>query len=171
MLAYQTEEMEGVEMSWCSALVQALNRGIRVTLPLSIASGAVLFICPVRTWLHIDQMNEVRLVLAFVFLATTVSWILGLLAWIFRLGARVQTKDPTRDVLGRLSADEKAVLREHVESGRKSMIHSLGNGAAFGLVHKGIMYQPSPFGRPGSISMNITDEAWDYLQKHPSLLD
>jgi hypothetical protein len=104
--------------------------------------------------------------------ATTCSSVIGLLAWLFKRGdARIQKRDLLLRALKGLAADEKAVLKEHRDKGMKSMMHSFGNGAAMGLVRKGVMYIPSPVHRPGSISINVTDEAWDLLCQHPELLE
>jgi hypothetical protein len=69
-----------------------------------------------------------------------------------------------------MSGDEKAVICEYVQQDKKSLFQHIGNGAAMGLVRKGILYQPAQIRRGMETPLNLDDDVWNYLKKHPRLL-
>lgn len=156
----------------CS-VIDVFKKSPRITLPLSVAIGIILFM-PAAVYLRLglnSPQGTFRTTLGVFFILSFVSFISWLVvAPVVQCSKWIRGRMSLTRLLRALSEDERSVLREHIHKGLKSMDHSVGSGVALGLVHKGILYQPSSIGRPGSIPLNVTDQVWEYLQKHPCVL-
>lgn len=160
-------------MSEIGELVQVLRQSTITALPLSITSGFMLF-APTRLldWFRVPAIEgPLRIQMVFLFLLSSIVS-MGLIVKqpVERFSDKRRRDSSLRESFSDLSQDEKTLLNEHLKNGTKSMLHPIGSGTAHGLVKKGIMFVPSPVGRPGVIAFNIRDDAWTYLKKHPALL-
>lgn len=85
--------------------------------------------------------------------------------------------DIYKDSLQRLSAEEKAYLRGYILDNTKTQYFEVTDGVVQGLVAAKILYRSASItGRYSKsyipmIAYNIQPWAWEYLNKHPELLD
>lgn len=82
--------------------------------------------------------------------------------------------ESTRKRLHNLTEDEKDLLRRYTQNGTRTQYFPIGDGVVRGLEVAGIIYIPGG-SMVGSlltgVAYNLKDVAWDYLQKHPEVLD
>ena len=71
-----------------------------------------------------------------------------------------------------LSSAEKQILKKYIDKDTQSQQLGTMDGIAEGLVAKRILYRSSSLGTADAyFAYNIQPWAWDYLKKHPELLE
>jgi len=82
-------------------------------------------------------------------------------------------KEEKEKRLHSLSSEEKAILKDYLDNDTKTRPFSFFSGTHKGLVASGVLYTSSDISMPGrdTFDYNINPWAWDYLRKHPELID
>ena len=74
--------------------------------------------------------------------------------------------------LNRLTEDEKQILRFYIAKQTRANVLRYDDGIVQSLVSDGIIYQSASLGNMlEGFAHNISEFAWDYLYKHPHLLN
>ena len=88
--------------------------------------------------------------------------------WLFR----IQSRRIVKERLHSLTEDEKQILRYYIYEKTKTNVLQIGDGIVNGLESSRIIFRSTNAGSLiGGFSYNITDFAWDYLNKNQRLLD
>jgi len=70
-----------------------------------------------------------------------------------------------------LTLPEKEILRGFIFNQTRSQTLSITDGNVKGLEHSKVIYRSSNLGSYSGFAYNIQQWAWEYLNKHPELLD
>ena len=73
--------------------------------------------------------------------------------------------------LHHLSSSERQVLKTFIEQDTKTQMFKVTDGIVGGLERAGMLYRASDWMKGSRIAFNMSDWVWDYLKKHPYLLD
>lgn len=77
-----------------------------------------------------------------------------------------------RKYLTTLSPPEREILRRFIHDNTKTITLDISSGVHAGLQAKRVIYRPTTLSRQYTdFDFNIQPWAWDYLRKHPYLLD
>ena len=91
---------------------------------------------------------------------------------VIRRRKKQRFKERIEGRLEKLTEEEKQILRfYHVKETRSNKL-KVDDGVVSGLVSAGIIYRSASVGDMlEGFAHNITDVAWDYIHKHPEILD
>lgn len=158
-------------------LLEALKLPVRVFVGLALATGVLLY-AP-EGFVHTLGLEELRAEhrmwtgLVFLGSCAVAGVALGLPVWNV---VRTQVRNRWlafrgRKYLHKLSPGEKEVLRGYIHQDTKTQVFWPGDGNVQELKAQGIVRRAGNVGFTSGFSYNIQPWAWDYLQRHPELLD
>ena len=163
-------------------LIQYLQLPKRVAWPL-------VFVCALLLWgpesfnkgLGLDLfINEYRIWVGVTFLFFLATGLTPLFPWLYQhITHEIQKRKiikQAKDKLSALTTEEKIVFNGFINNKTKARDLNIQDGVVSRLLNEGLIklaYNVSYGGRRGShtFPINITDFAWDYLHKHPELLE
>lgn len=153
--------------------IEILKLGKLPAFVISIISWVLLLIpLPFQQFISIDTITQKYR--SYIGLCAVFFTVYFLLILIYECGARkIKNFRIERAIIGRLknlSNDEKEILIPYIRQRVRTQYHSIDNGVANGLEAKHVLYQASSVGN-GGFPYNIQDIAYDYLLKHPQLLE
>lgn len=144
---------------------------------LAIASGFLLFARD--KWLETIGLSEFapkyKAYIGIIFLLACALLASQILSWLYlrvserRKWAR-KIKNATKH-LNSLTEEEKGMLRGYIESSSRTQYLPIGSGVVRGLEWDMILIQASDIGDLEDWPYNIQPWAWDYLHKHPEILN
>lgn len=159
-------------------LIEALELPVRTLAGLTLATGLLLFgpetfisrmglagfLEDYRTWIGLTFLVSASTVLVAI---TGPLWSVA--------GSELRQRWVAfrhRGHLKRLTPGEKEVLRGYLEADTRTRHFWLGEGNVRELEAHGILRRASNVGSSGAgFPFNVQPWAWDYLQKHPELLE
>lgn len=159
-------------------LLEFLKLAPRYLLAVALFSGLLLFL-PEGT---LERMRLLQFAedhshwLGVAFLLSAIVWGIDIFirtcSLVVGFHGRHQARVLTIQRLHALTEDEKQILRYYIAQGTRSNKLRIDNGVVNGLVAAGIIYRASDMGSMlQGFAHNITDIAWNYLHKHPRLLE
>lgn len=165
-------------IEFIKALLEGLKLGPRHYVAISVFTGVLLFCDPdllERIALR-DFAEDYRTVLGFAFVAACTLVAVGLGSGVLaRVGGWWRQRKFQGEVLQRLQClteDEKQILRFYVVHQTKTNTLRVNDGVVNGLVASGILYRAAAVGDlVQGFAHNLSEEAWQYLQIDPSVLD
>jgi len=159
--------------SWVSKIYERSQRFMIAVL----ATSALLLFLPgkILSWFALDTLvthYKTQIGFAFVFSAvTTISYPIEYLAKsVHQWGMSRIYWGRIRDRLHHLSADEKHVLRPFIAENKRTKYCYFNNGTAAELRLCRILYIPNTRFLMSNCPHTMSDRVWDYLHKHPDLL-
>jgi len=89
------------------------------------------------------------------------------------LTKRLSIERKRKQRLHNLSSDEKEILRDYREKDTRTRPFSMFSGLSKDLEIASVLYKSTIINDPGrrTYDYNISSWAWDYLKKHPELLE
>jgi Super-infection exclusion protein B len=90
-----------------------------------------------------------------------------------KISNRMESKKKQEKLLLSTSRVEKEVLSRYLIQDTTTVAFDYRDGVVNGLIAKGILYRASQASNPMSFNfdINIQTWSWDYLQKHPEILE
>ena len=159
-------------------ILDALKLAPRYLAAISVACAFLLFThAAVLQWLHVaDFAQNNRQWVSLVFISTTILFLVDRATEVRRIYRDRQiTAEAEKRRLKRLNAlteEEKQILRFYIAKQTRTNYLRIGDGVVQGLEASGIIYQAHSIGDVlDGFAYNITEFAWEYLQKHHALLD
>jgi hypothetical protein len=158
-------------------LLQLLKLAPRYLIALGLMAGFMLFANEALLQrlgvLEFAQHN--RAILGMALIVTSALFLVGLAADIWRWfkgwRARRKFRSQVRQRLHALTEDEKQILRFYIAKQTRANFLRIDDGVVRGLEAKGIIYRSSTMGDVfEGFAYNLSDTAWEYLNKHQSLL-
>lgn len=160
-----------------AGLLNAVKLAPRYLAPVGVVAGLLLFLpkeqLEVLSVYQFAQDNRPVIGLTFLFTAAALTFALLGYIWtpIARARRRRQFNRRMHQRLGRLSEDEKQILRFYMAEQTRSNSLRVSDGVVQGLVSEGIIYRSANMGDMiDGFAHNISEEAWNYLHEHQSLL-
>jgi len=158
-------------------ILEVLKLAPRYLIALAISAGLFLFV-PDK-WLKVvdiyDFAHNYRpwFAITFVF-----SCVLLVIDWSIKINARIKHSKATAEAsnrrlqrLHRLTEAEKQILRFYIQNNTRTNVLRIDDGVVNGLVTARIIFPAANVGNIiEGLAHNISDFAWDYLQKHQHLL-
>jgi hypothetical protein len=159
-------------------LVEAIKLSPRYLLPVCLFSGFVVFAPPETLSIFglTDIVERYRPWFGLAFLASSVLLLGAALAALYgwlqtRRRERAMLKHGRRR-LKRLTEDEKAILRGFIEGQTRTQYLPISDGRVRQFEMERIIFRASKLGQyPDAFAYNIQPWAWEYLNKHPEVLD
>jgi hypothetical protein len=161
-------------------LVEAFKLPAKIFFAVSLATAAVLFLpSDVLPRLGLDKVvSDYRPVIGAAFLVSVciclASTFAALGKFIWPWIAQGYTIHRGRRRLRNLNAEEKSILSYYIEKQTRGQYLSIASGVVKVLEIEHILFRASALGLPGSLndfSYAIQPWAWEYLNKHPKLLN
>ncbi len=115
-----------------------------------------------------EFLDEYRKYLGPIFLLLSV----GILAWLTKnIIQYVYEKKIAKKRLWNLTPREKEILAFYIINNTRSQELPMSDGTVSELERIGIIYRSSDLGHGGYFDYNIQPWVWDYLHKHPKILE
>lgn len=126
--------------------------------------GVLAFVTDNRIWIGV------------IFLVTLAFWVTDFIIHIYKKISKsinIKKKEKVRkERLHNLTQDEKSILSGYIDNNIRSQKLDSFDGTVRELEYYKIIYRASNVGRAlEGFSYNIQPWAWDYLHKHPELLE
>lgn len=161
-----------------SKLIDFLKLSPRYLIPISIASGIILFASDrfIDTIGLLEIRQDYRTWIGPIFLVTSIIVVLNPIYQVAEILAdRVRTEVVLRSHradLHQLTPAEKEILRGYILEDTQTRTLDFTDGVVAGLVSKRVIYRATSASFLGPhFAYNIYPWAWKYLREHPELLD
>lgn len=116
--------------------------------------------------------KEYRIFIGPVFLLSVSFLVARVYISLYDLLGDFQAKKVRNSYLKRLTAEEKGYLNSYIDGGVNSLMCGADDGVMGGLVAKGITYRAANVGDMiDGFAYNLQPWAFEFLQKHPQLLE
>lgn len=161
-----------------SKLIDWLKLTPRYLFALSLGTGLLLF-GPMSILERLGLLKflaEYRPRLGTVFIAATTIWVSHGLAQVGNVGlAWLKEKNAIRirrSELKDLSPQERAILRQFIDGNTKTIALDIRSGVHAALESRHVIYRAATVSRHDMyFDYNIQPWAWDYLRRHPEVLE
>jgi hypothetical protein len=170
--------MERMVTDTAKTFVDWIKLSPRYLLPICIFTGFVVFAPPnvLSIFGLTGFVSTYRAYFGSAFLlsaALVVSSVcIAFYEWLKRKHRERVTREHRHQRLRQLTEDEKAILRGYIEGQRRTQILSMSDGTVGQFVVEKILFRASKLGSVADyFPYNIQPWAWEYLNKHPELLE
>lgn len=161
-------------MQLLDGLLAAAKLPPKVMIPVCMLCATVVFCpAPLLQQLGLGKLEaQYRPWFGFGFLG---SALILLTHWFFSIKSTIVNimyeRHKARKRLHHLTFEERIILQKYLYHGRRTINFGIDNGVVASLVVNGILFQSSGFGSiVGGFAFDISDDVFQYLQKHPELL-
>ena len=161
---------------WLKPILEFLKEFGKYLVPIALVCALLLYL-PVAALEHfgltaISKEYKPHFSIVLLFCLAVIAWNgLSLIwAWVWK---KYRARQLVGDALKRLHAlteDEKRVLRGYINYKTRTQILDITDGVVGGLENIGVLHKSTGIGQYPEMAYNITEWAWDYLNKHAEAL-